>query len=166
MSTLFCLNPWERRRGTGMPASASDTCEACWKAPFESVFWFGLQWDKKSLHPTLLYAYLLLEGECTCIQITVFRPWSCLEGYISIWGLYQVHPTACRTLSLWWGAKMFPVWERGLKLYLIWVLIYIPQAYPVAVSVLQRQHWICLFNEIMQNQIAIKLYFTHSFELS
>lgn len=110
-----------KKKRNRMPASASGTCEACWKAPFESVFCFGLQWDKKSLHPTLLYAYLLLEGECTCVQITVFRPWSCLEGYISIWGLYQVHPTACRTFLLWWGSKMFPVWERGLKLHLIWV---------------------------------------------
>lgn len=58
-----------------------------------------------------------------------------IERYISIWMLCQIYPVACGMLSVWWEAKTFCVREKRMKLYLIWVLIWVPQAYPAAVSV-------------------------------
>lgn len=61
-----------------------------------------------------------------CVQIIDFTPWPCCEEDISIWVLYQIYPTVCGMLSAWQKAKVFPAREKGLKFYLIRVLICVP----------------------------------------
>lgn len=97
----------------------------------------------------LFYGFIPFLNESFLVFSNCFYTMKTIERYISIWMLCQIYPVACGMLSVWWEAKTFSVREKRMKLYLIWVLIWVPQAYPAAVSMSKRQHWICLFNEII-----------------
>lgn len=87
---------------------------------------------QSALSSEFLFTFGMIDFLCSD---NCFYTMKTIERYISIWMLCQIYPVACGMLSVWWEAKTFSVREKRTKLYLIWVLIWVPQAYPAAVSV-------------------------------